>query len=638
MKTEDQENAIDNPVDDQIFDCLNIENPKSFFLFAGAGSGKTRSLVNVLKKIKTENGQRLRLNRQQIAIITYTNAACDEIKNRIEHDSLFSVSTIHSFVWELIRNYQGDIREWLRVEISNEILELKEEQTKGRAGTKTAVDREKKIESKSKRLEKLDEIKRFTYNPNGDNRTKDSLNHSEVIKIGAYFLLSKPLMQNILARKFPVLLIDESQDTKKELIDAFFEVQKNNPKHFSLGLFGDTMQRIYSDGKENLGQSLPEDWVKPAKKMNHRCPKRIITLINKIRASVDGQEELPRRDKEEGVVRFFIVQSTLLNKAEVEGAIAKKMVEVTGDTLWSGSDSLVKTLTLEHHMAARRMGFIELFEPLYKTDKLRTGLLDGSLPDIRFFTQLVLPLIKAKQSGDEFAVARIVGKNSPLLNESSLRGSKTQMEIIEQANNSVLSLFSLWNKGNVPQLIDILKNISTSGLFSVPENLTIIAKRTAPNKDVAVSISSDKKDENEEEKNDDIIDAWDQALLCPYSQIEFYNEYVSYKANFGTHQGVKGLEFPRVMVILDDEEARGFLFSYEKLFGAKATTDADIKNLKAGKETSNDRTLRLFYVACSRAEKSLAIVAYTANPELVSKHVLKEGWFQESEIEILSQP
>ncbi len=35
---------------------------------------------------------------------------------------------------------------------------------------------------------------------------------------------------------------------------------------------------------------------------------------------------------------------------------------------------------LEHHMAARRMGFHQMFEPLYEIERFRTGLLDGSLP------------------------------------------------------------------------------------------------------------------------------------------------------------------------------------------------------------------------------------------------------------------
>ena len=86
------------------------------------------------------------------------------------------------------------------------------------------------------------------------------------------------------------------------------------------------------------------------------------------------------------------------------------------------------------------------------------------------------------------------------------------------------------------------------------------------------------------------------------------------------------------MVVLDDDEARGFLFSYEKLFGAKSRTTTDIKNESEGKETSIDRTRRLFYVTCSRAEKSLAIVAYTKNPEAVKNFAIQQDWFSKNEV------
>jgi DNA helicase-2/ATP-dependent DNA helicase PcrA len=86
------------------------------------------------------------------------------------------------------------------------------------------------------------------------------------------------------------------------------------------------------------------------------------------------------------------------------------------------------------------------------------------------------------------------------------------------------------------------------------------------------------------------------------------------------------------MVILDDEDARGFLFSYEKLFGAKEPSETDIKNQNEGKETSVERTRRLFYVTCSRAKESLAIVAYTKEAEKVKNHALSQGWFEENEV------
>lgn len=75
-----------------------------------------------------------------------------------------------------------------------------------------------------------------------------------------------------------------------------------------------------------------------------------------------------------------------------------------------------------------------------------------------------------------------------------------------------------------------------------------------------------------------------------------------------------------------------FLFSYEKLFGAKETSDTDKKNMKVGKETSIDRTRRLFYVICSRAMKSLAIVAYTNNVDAVKNTAIDNDWFTKDEI------
>jgi DNA helicase-2/ATP-dependent DNA helicase PcrA len=100
------------------------------------------------------------------------------------------------------------------------------------------------LNQRKKRIQYLDNIVKFTYNPNGDNITKDSLNHSEVIYISAYFISSKELMQDLVVSKYPIILIDESQDTKKELVDAFFNLQSIKKDLFSLGLFGDTMQRI----------------------------------------------------------------------------------------------------------------------------------------------------------------------------------------------------------------------------------------------------------------------------------------------------------------------------------------------------------------------------------------------------------
>jgi len=413
---QDDANNIDQHVDDEIAACLKLESPKSFFLFAGAGSGKTRSLKEAIDRLRKNYNRTLRLSGKRIAVITYTNKACDEIKRRIDFDPLVEVSTIHSFVWMLIKGFDSDIRTWLETELRNEIADLQDKESRGRGG-KASLDRQKSIESKTKRLALLPTIRKFDYNPNGNNKGRDALNHSEVIKISASFLIEKPAMQQILITKFPILLIDESQDTNKLLMESLLTVQGKNSEKFALGLFGDTMQRIYADGKVDLGHNLPENWSRPAKQMNHRCPKRVIQLINKLRSEFDDNIQRPRTDAIDGTVKLFIIDNNHPNKASAEKTARQKMSSIASDTKWEVSDE-VKTLILEHHMAAKRMGFFEMYEPLYRNENLRIGMLDGTLSGLKLFSRRILPLIEAKKKEDTFAVTSIVRKYSPLLNKS----------------------------------------------------------------------------------------------------------------------------------------------------------------------------------------------------------------------------
>jgi DNA helicase-2/ATP-dependent DNA helicase PcrA len=100
-------------------------------------------------------------------VITFTNAASDEIKRRLLFDPLIDVRTIHSFAWSLIEGLNHDIREWLRVDLAEDIAKLNVDEAKGRKGTKASTDRLRKIESKTKRLRNLPNVKSFTYSPPG---------------------------------------------------------------------------------------------------------------------------------------------------------------------------------------------------------------------------------------------------------------------------------------------------------------------------------------------------------------------------------------------------------------------------------------------------------------------------------------
>jgi len=621
---------FDAQADEIILKCLDLDAPLSFFLYAGAGSGKTRSLVKALNGFRSAFGAKLRLKGQRAGVITYTNAACDEIKRRLDYDPAIVVETIHSFAWHLIEGLNQDIRAWLRTDIANDIVQLEAQQAKGRPNSKAFQDRIVELASKQRRLERLDSILTFKYDPNGDNRGQGSLSHSDVIKIAASFLTTKPKLQQILVGKFPVMLVDESQDTLRPFMEALLRVQADRKTKFSLGLLGDTMQRIYADGKDDLAAAIPEDWQRPIKAMNHRCPKRVVSLINRIRSEDDGQEQRARTDKAEGWVRLFVVPQGSKSVTSPEQKAAERMVEITNDDKWAENGG-VKTLILEHHMAARRMGFLPMYEALSTESSFQTSLMQGSLSSVNLFSQQVLPLVAASKQNDKFAVASLLRNASPLLSRKAFKNAKgRQMEQLQRARDAVASLLALWSGNGSPKFIDVLRNVTESGLFEIPEPLKAISERSAELQALALDLGELGDDPEAKRRV-----ALDQFLDTEFAQIGPYAEYVGHAAQFDTHQGVKGLEFPRVMVVIDDSETRGFMFKYDKLFGVAELSDRDLENEREGKDTSVRRARRLFYVTCSRAEEGLAIVAHSADPAALQARVIDAKWFEPGEIEIL---
>lgn len=633
------DDRFDAEADETILGCLNLEKLRSFFLYAGAGSGKTRSLVEAIRATCRNQGRRLSLTGQKIGVITYTNAACDEIKQRLEFDPHVEVSTIHAFAWSLIAGYDANIRQWLAAKLLLDVAGIKEAQAKGRAGKKAAVDRARSIESKLRRHAGLDAITHFVYSPTGDNRTRHGLNHSEVIAMTADFLGTKPSLRRLLVTRFPILLIDESQDTSRRIMDALLDVEATYRDTFCLGLFGDMMQRIYPDGKDRLAEAIPENWARPRKRMNHRCPTRVIDLINRVRHDEDREVQIPRSDADAGVVRLFVVPQTTADKAAVEAAIAARMAEITGDQNWAAGSEAIKRLALEHLMSARRFGFEAFFEPLYSVEHIRTSFLQGTGAGIGLFTREILPLVTALRTSDRFAAAAIVRRTSPLLERKALEeaGDK-QADILGKAKAACDGLLALVSGDETPSARAVLGYVADSRLFAIPDVLVPFA--TADEVGLEGDAGGEANDAAGEEEEIDLkseLDGWRQALDAPFDQIEKYDRYVRGVSQFDTHQGVKGLEFPRVMVIVSDEEARGFMFAYDKLFGVKEKSKADLGNEAAGKETTIDRTRRLFYVTCSRTEESLAVVYYAAVPALARDAMIRQGWFEPDEIEIFGQ-
>ena len=604
----------DSAADSIIQSCLDLKNPKSFFLFAGAGSGKTRSLISALDYINKTFGRELKLNNRRVAVITYTKAARDEIKRRCRYNSLFQISTIHSFAWDLICSHTEDIRTWLKSDVSKKITDAETKLASIRnKETKTYKQTEKNLNKLKKRLQYLDSVRRFIYNPDGINTESNSLDHTEVVKISAYLLLKQETLQKILVDTYPILLIDESQDTKEELMNAFLSIQEKYSHRFSMGLLGDIMQRVYLEGKEDWQTSIPDSWETPSKIMNHRSRKRIVDLCNLIRKPVDAIEQRSRLNKEGGFVRIFVASRD--NPYDTEQNVQFQMAEITCDVRWKLSEE-VKKLTVEHKMAAERLGFKQLFEALDSVSSYKQGLRNGSLSAIGVFTHILLPLHKADLENNPFEKAKIVKENAILYKDKDCILTN---ESLNNLQNSIDDLSLCW-KDRDPLCSELLQIIYKHNIFPISKDLQQLLESPL----------------GEDDEDYQKLCGLSAALEAPFSEIERYWEYINGNASFDTHQGVKGLEFDRVMVIIDEKSSHGTMFNYEKLFGIMPKSPTDLKNESEGKETTLDRTRRLLYVTCSRAIDSLAIVFYTDCIETTASALSQTGWFNENEIIAIS--
>lgn len=239
--------------------------------------------------------------------------------------------------------------------------------------------------------------------------------------------------------------------------------------------------------------------------------------------------------------------------------------------------------------------------------------LQGAMPEMAIFSNALLPMLDYIKQEKNIEVLEIFKRNSPLLKAvqdvdyvSKLQDIKLKLEAFKSYDIEKITAK------------ECLEFVSKNSLFNIPDLIDEAMKLT---------------DVDEEE--DKSIIAWKQALDLPLSEYKAYDDYVNDRTMYATHQGVKGLEFSRVLVLIDDYDAKGNMFNYERLFEVEPLSKTDEKNLLEGRETSIDRTLRLLYVTCTRAKHSLALLMYTANPEKAKATAINKGWFIEDEITIM---
>ena len=115
-----------------------------------------------------------------------------------------------------------------------------------------------------------------------------------------------------------------------------------------------------------------------------------------------------------------------------------------------------------------------------------------------------------------------------------------QRSELRKAQTAVEDMLVLWKDGLDPTFMQVLDVAAKTGLFEIPEAFQPIVARTAAQKEI-VEKEMSASIEEPEDRASARIQAWDNFLNTRFSQIAPYSDYVSNRAAFGTHQGVKGL-------------------------------------------------------------------------------------------------
>ena len=602
--------------DTQIRQCLDQE--RSFSVVAGAGSGKTTSLLMALDYLREAKGKLLRRDEKKIACITFTNRAVDVISERLGWDDIFVVSTLHSFLWGEIKRFTDDIRSCLVDTLIPAQIEKYAERDNG-GSSQIAIAARKKIASLTEGIQALGDVEKFKYDDTSSfsNYAEGGLSHDDVIALSGQMISQNEVFQSVIGQKYPYLFIDEAQDTFESIVEAFNTACAGDGLPV-VGYFGDPMQQIYDRGMGNF--AAPEGSVAITKVENYRCAPQVIKLLNSFREDVQ-QVAAGKNANIDGSVELVLVQSE--NPEAPRNRYSDKQLDRTATKFdrileswgWQEHEN-AKLLFLVRQMIARRLGFSkihELFTGEYASSRAQQDYESGEHALLKPFIKALWPLVEQYQKDDIRSVMTILREHSPAFDPEGENENKSLKDMRELAESLVKELSERWDSDN---LGTILKFSRDNLICNLSDRLLEELGRD-PMQEIY--------DENEPSTEKG---RWlaDRAFEMDTREIAKYVSFVNDNTPFSTQHGVKGEEYSDVVVMFDDTEAAWNNYSFSKTL--TPTTSGE------GTEGQLNRSKKLAYVCFSRAEVNLKVILFTPSPDKAKAELIGAGLFAEDQISI----
>lgn len=517
-----------------------LSKGKSFRVEAGAGSGKTYSLNKTLEWIQANKWNEYHRKKQVVACITFTNSAVEIIADRLPKDTFITPSTIHSFAWNSIKQYQNFLIK---------IVSLEPEYLNVRGDSS--------------------EVKEVTYTlgiPAKENCIY-YLGHNHVLDLFGK-LLDNQKFRSVFASKYPLILIDEYQDTNKNIINKFIKyfISKNAGPQF--GFFGDAWQTIYQFNNA-CGLIEHENLEVINKTVNFRSAPRIVEVLNCLRKdlpqvsaidSIDGEVIAVTCDDYRGIRQsssYFngeLPPNVFIERIEeIRKKIQRELPE--GDSL--------KILMITHKTLARQQGYEQLLNILDQRLKQKDD------PFLVFFMDVVEPIYRALKSSNMQLLFETLGiSRFPIRKKSDKIQWKVFLSKLEEARKK--------------NAADVFNVILQSNLVPIPQGLM------------------EWYDLYQKNPERIYISGWPiQSLLnLQYSQFISAIDFLYPQSIFSTEHSVKGDEYDTVVFVISKGWKNYQLEAYAPMI-------TGISSIPENHKDDYERNRNLFYVCCSRPKKRL---------------------------------
>jgi ATP-dependent DNA helicase UvrD/PcrA len=558
----------------------SIEGGQSFKLEAGAGAGKTYSLIEALKYLIQQQGKAIRRRNQRIACITFTNVAKDEIETRTDRNPIIHCDTIHGFCWSIIARYQAQLRDHL-VELEN-------------WATGQWAERLEEVGGVG------DRAISYTLGHRGISDREVSVHHDDVLKL-AIVLFGYEKFRNILASQYPIILIDEYQDTDADWIGGIKAAYLDRVGGPLFGFFGDHWQKIYGNGCGELAHGAIRNIGKEA---NFRSVPAIVECLNRMRPDLPQSVVEPEAT---GYVRVFHTngwQGARLSGQHYGGDLpdsaAREALAAVKDRLaadgWNFAAENTKILMLTHRALGKQQGYASL-PGVFRYNESFTK---KEQPHIAFFADQLEPACRAFAENRYGLMFDALGADkAPVLQADDKRRWSAAMQglISLRENGTVGDVVSYLREHRLPRLPDSIERLETQlAEFDL---------------------------DGDEELPRSLREVRDLHAIS-YKEIISVAQYLSGHSPFETKHGVKGAQFENVLIIL----GRGWnRYNFSRMLeNVERQDQLSERERKAFQDNRN-----LFYVACSRPQKRLALL-FTQELSSAALETLNR-WFTEDAVE-----